>query len=195
MSSSNDFAEAKRFLPELANLSDDPKAVERFERLFARFLPWAGSESQTLTVQRIDSGEDGPSTKAVDLSNDRLFSLRDALRSIWAASDLETKEWGIFLFGADSTMTVSFASSVGPPPPNPFQQAVMYLFKLAGKTRLCQNSECPSPYFLASRSSQKYCSQVCALPAQCSYKRDWWKKYGKEWRKRRSKRPDRRNRR
>ena len=195
MSSSNKLAGAKSFLVELANLSDDPKAVTRFENRFAPFLPWAGKQTQLLTVtfDSVDSGEPVSSiTNKIDLSNDQLFALRDKLRSVWATSDLKEKEWRIFLFRADSTLTVSFLSSLEVPAPSLFEQTVMYLFKRASTTRCCHNRECPSPYFWTSRRSQKYCSEVCALPAQRSYKRVWWQKNGEEWKRLRAKKLKRR---
>jgi hypothetical protein len=140
----------------------------------------------------IDFEEPASSIQIIDLSNDQLFELRDKLRSVWATSDLKEKEWRIFLFRADSTMTVSFLSKLEVPAPSPFEQTVMYLFKRASKTRCCQNRECHSPYFWASRRSQKYCSDVCALPAQRSYKRLWWQKNGEEWKKLRAKKLKRR---
>jgi len=178
-------AEAKRFLIELVNLADDTDAANRFERLFGRFLPWNRPESNTTTINEIDFGGDPSNTVSIDLRFMQLFKLRDALRSIWTTTDMTTKEWRIFLLQADSTMTASFLSISGPPPPSPFQQAVLYLFRRATKTRGCCNRDCPSPYFFAQRSSQKYCSQDCALPIQRDYKRRWWRRHGSEWRKRR----------
>ena len=195
MSSSNKLAGAKSFLVELANLSNDAKAVTRFENRFAPFLPWAGKQVQRWPVPfvSVDSGQP-PSgiTNKIDLSNDRIFSLRKTLRSVWATSDLKEKEWRIFLFRADTTMTVSFLSSLEVPAPSLFEQTVMYLFKWASTTRCCHNRECHSPYFWASRRSQKYCSDVCALPAQRSYKRLWWQKNGEEWKRLRAKKLKRR---
>lgn len=191
MSSSNKFAGAKSFLLELANLSDDAKAVTRFENRFAPFLPWAGQQVQRWPS--VDSGEPPSDIRIkIDLSNYLLFSLRNTLRSVWATSDLKEKEWRIFLFRADPTMTVSFLSCLEVPAPSLFEQTVMYLFKRASKTRCCQNRECHSPYFWASRRSQKYCSDVCSLPAQRSYKRLWWQKNGEEWKKLRAKKLKRR---
>lgn len=185
---------ARRFLLELANLLGDAEAVARFERKFGKFLPWA--EEQTVVIEGIDSGEhvDSSNLFTIDLSNVRLFSLRDTLRSIWTTSDLKAKEWRIFLFRADTTTDVSLLSAAGPPPPNPFQQSVLYLLRWAAKTRCCHNRGCTSPYFLASRSSQKYCSEDCAIPAQRAYKLDWWRENGRNWRKRQARRPKRKKR-
>lgn len=184
--------QARQFLLELVNLLDDAKAVRRFEAKFAEFLPWAGSELQTSKIDSVNFGDHSTKSMVVDLRNAPLFSLRDELRSIWTTSDLKAKEWRIFLFRADPTMTASFLSATGPPHPNAFQQIVLLFFKWAAKTCRCHNCECSSPYFLASRCSQKYCSEVCARPAQRSYKRDWWQKHGKAWRKGRTKKRKRR---
>lgn len=58
-----------------------------------------------------------------------------------------------------------------------------------------KNGECVTPYFLQYRKRQKFCSEVCALPAQREFKRKWWGTHGKEWkrkqqRKRGTKRPN-----
>jgi hypothetical protein len=53
---------------------------------------------------------------------------------------------------------------------------------LAEKMRYCANPECPAPYFLAKRRSQKYCTQECALPAQREFKKAWWAEHGENWR-------------
>jgi hypothetical protein len=180
--------EAKRFLIELVNLTSGADAADHFERRFGGFLPWSRPESNTTTIKEIDFGGDASSTVGFDMRFSQLFKLRDALRSIWITDEIKTKEWQIFLLQADSTMTASFISISGPPPPSPFQQSVLYLFKRATKTRGCSNPDCPSPYFFAQRSTQKYCSEDCALPFQRDYKRRWWRKHGSDWRRRRKNR-------
>jgi hypothetical protein len=53
-----------------------------------------------------------------------------------------------------------------------------------GRLRICENSECPAPYFIARRADQQFCGSDCAgLVA----KRRWWQEHGKEWRKKRRK--------
>ncbi len=175
----------KDFLYELVNLMDGSEAVERFETRYAQFLPWANSEGQTVVIDSIDFGDASSGSQMVRTGYDPLFLLRDQLREIWATADLETKEWRIFLFRGDLTMTGSFLVATGPPPPSPFQQAVLYLLKHAAETRRCHNADCSSPYFFARRISQKYCSEDCARPAQRRYKRQWWQRHGGVWRQKR----------
>jgi hypothetical protein len=176
-------AEAKRFLIELANLAEDAKAAERFERRFSDFLEWKLGTTARLNISLIDTTLECVNSTQLDMRHWGLLQLRDALRSIWKSPDLRTKQWQIFLLQADPTMSGPMLSLV-PPPLTPFQQAMTYLFKRAEKTRYCHNGDCLSPYFLAMRKSQKYCSEDCALPAQRASKRQWWQSNGPEWRTR-----------
>jgi hypothetical protein len=42
---------------------------------------------------------------------------------------------------------------------------------------MCRNVDCPAPYFIASRRDQKFCTDVCALPAKKAAKLRWWHKH------------------
>ena len=50
--------------------------------------------------------------------------------------------------------------------------------------RVCRRSDCPAPYFIATRRDQKYCGTDCS---QLVATRNWWSKHGKEWRRKRKK--------
>jgi hypothetical protein len=178
---------ARRFLTELANLRDGDAAAERFEMRFERFQRSSGSGLQTFIVDIADCIDDASliGKQTIDSRHHDLFTMRDELRLIWTTGDLKTKEWRIFLFRVDPHTSVDVLSAMAPPPPNAFHQAVMYLFKWAAKTRLCRNPNCSSPFFLARRKTEKYCNEDCALPAQRASKRDWWRKHGDEWRRKR----------
>jgi hypothetical protein len=52
----------------------------------------------------------------------------------------------------------------------------------------CANKDCPHPYFLRERRTQRYCSEDCAEPAQKKFKRDWWAEHGDKWRRKHKKR-------
>ncbi len=64
-----------------------------------------------------------------------------------------------------------------------FAQVLLRAFEIADRMRRCPNPDCPAPYFIAQRRSQKYCSDACALPAQREFKRDWWREHGSSWRR------------
>jgi hypothetical protein len=71
-----------------------------------------------------------------------------------------------------------------PPEPLPIEQAFEYLIKHHDKTRHCPYTGCPTPYFFATRHTQRYCSEKCAQGGQKQSKRKWWAQHGPEWRKR-----------
>jgi hypothetical protein len=70
-----------------------------------------------------------------------------------------------------------------PPEPLPIEQAFEYLLKHHDKTRHCPYPGCPTPYFFATRHTQRYCSEKCAQGGQKQSKRKWWTEHGPEWRK------------
>jgi hypothetical protein len=180
-------SKARQFLQELANLRDEADAANRFEHEFKHFLD--KDDAQVHIPGMIESGEDeGPSggTVTFDFRYSRLYALREELRTIWTTPSLKVREWRIFLFGADPTVSVSLAAAIGPPAPTPFQQALIHLLKCAATLTWCPNKGCPAPYFFGKRRSQKFCSNVCALPAQREQKRLWWKQHGNDWRERRA---------
>lgn len=56
-----------------------------------------------------------------------------------------------------------------------FEAAMFYLqTQLTDKLRRCPNPTCPAPYFFATKKGQKFCSTVCAEPAQREAKRKLW---------------------
>ncbi len=54
------------------------------------------------------------------------------------------------------------------------------LLGVSGRTRKCQNATCSSPYFLASRRDQKFCTEACS---RLVANRRWWADKGAQWRK------------
>jgi hypothetical protein len=59
------------------------------------------------------------------------------------------------------------------------------LLQYSRKLALCANkdNDCPTPYFLRGKKSQKFCSEACAGPSQREFKRKWFREHGDEWRK------------
>jgi hypothetical protein len=64
-----------------------------------------------------------------------------------------------------------------------FELALMYCMRSAERLRVCPNTECVAPYFIAQRRTQKYCSEKCAQPSQREFKRRWWDEHGDARRK------------
>ena len=185
---------AKKFLLQLANL--DEEAVPRFKRRFGDlFFP----EVPALLIQnwaiRVEEED------VVDLSADEklwkywLLPLRDSVRRLWI-SDERDKRWGTFRILEKYFLIGSSRLAEGPVkddvewflPPNlgPETTCEQIFTYMTGRTSRCQNASCHTPYFFAIRRSQKYCSDVCAIPAQREFKRKWWAENGPEWRHKRA---------
>jgi hypothetical protein len=185
--------DARRFLLELANLSDDPKAIMRFARKFMHILPRIGEK---LFQKELFEGPDFPVNIRLNLpwsTIDQkgtprwLVTIRTGIRNIWRAPDVRTREFVIYRFIAEAMNLETYSSRLDPifwtdepvrpmPPPTPFEQVVDYLRGRVRRMAYCTNSDCAAPFFFNVKSSQKYCSEDCARPSQREFKRVWWAK-------------------
>ncbi len=60
-----------------------------------------------------------------------------------------------------------------------FQTACYTLFiKYSAFMRFCKNPDCPAPYFIAKRLTQRYCGLDCVNAIQKERKLDWWNRVG-----------------
>jgi hypothetical protein len=59
-----------------------------------------------------------------------------------------------------------------------FAQVLLRAIDASDRMRRCANPDCPAPYFIGLRRSQRYCGDTCALPAQREFKRIWWREHG-----------------
>ena len=192
----------ERFLVELANLQMDLDAIRRFRERFASFIP----PHDPSRVDRLVTRDEELTKKLTKILNHVSFdeiensawitTLMLILRNLWTEPDQRQKEWGFFAFRyalykfEDDTLTTDrlfgilndAERSFSVPPPTPFEQALSYLVKGGDKARYCANAECPAPYFFVQRRNQRYCSEICAAPAQRELKRQWWAEHGEEWR-------------
>jgi hypothetical protein len=121
-----------------------------------------------------------------------LDSLRKGLRAIWESPDEYTANWRLFAYQYDMHTLCGVRphnynfKSQPPPPEAPLNQAFDFLRRKIRLLKKCRNPECvQSPYFLASRGNQKYCSAVCAETGQSKSKSRWWDENGQRWRKER----------
>lgn len=186
---------------ELANLQTDLSAIKRFQARFVAFIP----PHDQGWIQRLAEEKEDVASKLSGLSSDVsleeigssswIVTLKLMLRNLWTEPDPRQKEWGAFAFRYalyrqhDDLMESSLfgilndpSKAFRVPPPTPFEQALSYLVKVSAKARYCANPECPAPYFFVQRKNQRYCSEICAAPAQRELKRKWWAEHGEEWR-------------
>lgn len=162
---------AQAFLVELLNLPPlnlplQPKDLPVLQR-FARRLPefcFAGTVPIAIR-EEIENAWRQPTTF------DRESALLSALES------------SLFIYSRESEAKSADAATWAN-----IWAAIWHAQKFADLMRVCPNPECPAPYFVAGKRSQKYCSKACAAPAQRELKRTWWTEHGPTWRaKRRAK--------
>ncbi|MFL6212045.1 MAG: hypothetical protein ACJ74W_24570 [Pyrinomonadaceae bacterium] len=183
-------AQLERFLVELANLQNEPEAIERFQRRFAALIPTA-HRAEWLSR----AGEARPKPSETYLRVMWILLLRKLLRGVLLEQDLRRKEWRVFeirgwfyslereaFWDEIASAIMEDRNLPDVPPPMPFEQALLYGIKSADRLRYCANPECPAPYFFVKRKNQRYCSEICAGPAQRELKRQWWAEHGEEWR-------------
>jgi hypothetical protein len=147
---------AEKILLDWANVEHAGKDIEAaYQRLRDRY-------AEVIPVQR----------QAGTLPWERLFAT--LLQKAWDARTLRKREW--YLHDAESYYH-QMAGRVGDPPTHATHlEAVLYHFRrIADRALHCPNPDCVAPYFFSSKKGQKYCSDVCALPAQREAKRRWWR--------------------
>ena len=182
--------QAQRFLTELANLRNSLESISRFENKYGHFMP----QHQRHFVDYVDPSSREGIRLLVDDRNVVMWStdLQYALRAIWKAPDLRTKDWSIFrlvdeleIEGTNphnerqfGVLAIEGGQIKALAPPSALEQIFLYLRKRAHKLDVCSNGGCPAPYFFSTRKSQKYCSEVCAQPSQREFKRKWWAECG-----------------
>jgi hypothetical protein len=183
-------ARYRNFLESLANLPDQQKIVDRFEREFADLLP----QTSWLLPQVIAKVEaiTGSQQTEQQISTWRrqceTLPLRDRIRAIWDSPDPRTKRWKVFRLLEMLWMRSHprFIFSDEPPlPESNLEHAVELLLKWSELTKHCAHTQCPNPYFLGSRGTRKYCNEACAYQGQLASARKWWTKEGKKWREER----------
>lgn len=62
------------------------------------------------------------------------------------------------------------------------------LLEIAPDAGVCGNPDCPAPYFIKKRNTQRFCVSVCANYGQREHKREWWRAHGGQWRRQQAKR-------
>ena len=188
---------ARKFLSNLANMSDDSQAVARFETHFGPvYLQEVPMYAVRAWASQIEQRHQDELDEVKIVRNYWLLPLRDAVRTVWSLRDVRSKRLAVY----------GIVTQLLSPGDSRFSFAPMHNFSdffnetLRSPTRLarildelvdershhlahkCRNPKCLSPFFFASRRSHKYCSEVCAIPAQREAKRKWWKAHGHQWR-------------
>jgi len=169
---------AERFLLDFANLREtDPASVSRIQKHYSDFLPFAPGQGKEHSSPRM------------------IFNLQFLLRQAWDCPTLLDRD--LHLSFTLHNVYEQFLQAAAKRPEE--GSALHRIWKALGNTivaltlarllvdrmRRCQNSACPVPYFLAKHRNQRFCSKICAGPAQRKLKKAWWSEHGDEWRSKR----------
>lgn len=136
---------------QFANLHDDPKAFRLFKSRW------------------------GPLTRMGDAEHEAELGLRDRLREAWGG---EENAWSNPKRPLSARLTLGKDRFEIQLPE--LYQTIGILFQRdfwAGKTAICANPDCLTPYFVKRRKNQRYCeSGACTAQAQREQKRLWWQR-------------------
>jgi hypothetical protein len=167
---------------ELANLLDDSKSGANFEKRWGQLISareyrdiirdaWKTDPKALALFDNlagVDSGSPAYSVALSAIPNSLLFihdGVARHMRTTW-------------LFRSGSIEVI----------PDNLWTTICILFlrdHAAGKTAICGNPDCPAPFFLRKRKTQKFCEQgPCVQFAQRKHKLDWWNRVGKKRRAR-----------
>lgn len=199
--------QARLLLTELANLGETSASLTRLQHsLKAKFNAEFNTVLPELQLFRegyeaLPEATQESGFGAETILEGLLIPLRNWLRRIWVNPNMRHKE--LLLLGLREYVrglrqdlprrvyriipVAYWGNPEQPEEPSPLEQALIWLLKSADKTRCCPHPDCPSPYFLAKRRNQRYCSEVCAQRGERELKQKWWEKHGKEWRRQRQK--------
>jgi hypothetical protein len=188
-------------LRELANLRDEPAAIERFERRWPEL-----AEKPTSIPQGFSMGGQESTYVAV---------LRTCLRKIWTGGpDANSLLTAFFLTSSPIVDLIRPWPPIADPitkalpshplvpkgsfeadwrrsglvyhPETQLQKALYLLLQSSARAKVCANPDCPAPYFIAKKLRERYCSLECVRPFQRQSKLDWWNRVGRERRSKRS---------
>ena len=177
-------------LTKFANLRDED--AEKFRAGYPEFLlqpnlresGWALGVTERLGMNERAIAHAGA---IADAQPNPALRKRDVLRRIWRADEYANDYVKLLLYSSEiSPHRVEFNWKRGEivyQPLDNFERAVYALFRNSGLAKVCENPDCPAPYFIAKRRSQRYCGEDCASVYQRLWKRKWWKKGGVVWRR------------
>lgn len=163
-----------------------PEALDRLRSKFSDLLPSPLRFAIARGTPLIIDGEGTWETNA-------LSRARQYLAEAWRAPTVLVREIalyrliGVYLYTGEEPRTVDskfvtynqeYWAEIEASRVDAFLLVLHRALHVVDRMRYCPNPECPAPYFIAKRRSQKYCSEICALPAQREFKRRWWAEHG-----------------
>lgn len=198
-------------LKDFANTGDSPDAVFKFLQMHPGLMgfPYADptvAEQALRWVHAMKMWREQPEAyqQMQDAFRESPFNrFRDRLRQVWSGGDTNGLVLAELLSLFDQPETNKFEDpddlirqrwrvvadwrrgSLQYRPRHAFERACYLLLENSSRAKFCARAECPSPYFIAARVTQRYCGTDCAEAMQEEWKKKWWKERGNDWRKQR----------
>lgn len=171
----------------LANLQKDYKAWKQFEGRWGDLIP------PVKTTAAAEEGvEKEPHAPLDETLNEKLFnmahggvaySFQDALRQAWKG-DLHRLQYIQDQVAVYMRAEWKFERMRIRVIPENLWSIVCVTFlqdHAAGRTGVCENPNCPAPYFIKQRRTQKFCEAgPCVAYKQRLYALSWWNRKGKD---------------
>jgi hypothetical protein len=177
-------AAAERLLRELANLHDDGSS----RKLRAHHPDAFGNIFDHSLIQFRDILRLAWTAHDVRHRDWFIFQLRDYYCACQREYELSKRPDDPYprevSLPSGGTVTIWPASTISaelegrrlePPPETKFEATMFYFQRsIAERTKFCPVPGCTTPYFIAAKRRQKYCSVDCAESANLEAKRKWW---------------------
>jgi hypothetical protein len=188
-------------LGELANLRDEREAFERFCKRWPELAYVSDNAPELHPIEETE----------LPTKFWLIYERRGYLRDIWEGDPRplrgfllptdppeELRDRGIYFDRNSTDMHVGILwetqieldwrrSEIIYEPRTEFQRAIYTLFRKSALAKVCGNPDCPARYFVARKTTQRYCSAKCAEVFQRASKRKWWAERGDAWRRDRTK--------
>jgi hypothetical protein len=158
----------------LANMRDEPEEIAAFAKRW-------GSNA---TDPDLEDSPAWPCTGVEALPRwANLRAVRNVLRDAWRGKR-SVRGMGIVFASIQVT-----GERIEVSPGNLVQTAFLLFMRdhLEGRTAICENPECPTPYFIRKRKTQKACDggHDCSDYGYRLRALKWWRAHGEEWRSKR----------
>ena len=177
-------------LAEFSNL--EPNRVEWFRNNYPEFAPeswwdyqFKGEKQWQLTQKLLRHSWENQFGDGIYSLIDLLGSVTDPLRIAdaerageQAVKKMLAERAGVPFKGADNETPRSRLDIYVP-----LQRAIVYLFENSWRARFC--AECKKR-FVAAEPKNKFCSERCSHENRTRQKREWFRKHGKQWRRKRN---------
>jgi hypothetical protein len=197
-------------LKDFANTGDTPDSVFNFLKNHPGLMgfPYCDPTVAELALAFVEGTKKRPATTPDEFklyqdafAESPFFRFRDRLRQVWSGGDTK----GLVLAELLSLFDLPETNELEEPetmirerwrivpdwrkgslqyrPRNAFERACFVLLENSGRAKVCARAECTSPFFIAGRTTQRYCGTDCADAMQDQWRREWWREKGNAWRK------------